>query len=91
MVHGSDAQRATGGAHLLTTHAVLPLLVSERSHASFLCSDPLRLLQRLTNRPRGDLSVLVVPSPRRSITSPPSSLGTYEKTLRQVVLIVLVV
>lgn len=52
-------------AHLLPTHAVLPLLVSERSAASFLCTDALRLLQRLTNSPCGDLGVLVVPAMRR--------------------------
>ena len=84
-------QRTKGRlAHLLTTHAVLPLLVSERSDTTFLYCDPVRLLQRLTHRPCGDLSVLVVPG-IASMTLRPRVDTTYVKMPRQVVLIVLVV
>ena len=84
-------QRAKGRlAHLLTTHAVLPFLVSERSDTTFLYCDPVRLLQRLTHRPCGDLSVLVVPG-IASMTLRPRVDTTYVKMPRQVVLIVLVV
>lgn len=48
--------------HLLTTHAIIPLLVPECSDPSSLCTDPFRLLQRLTNSPCSNLSVLVVPA-----------------------------
>ena len=84
-------QRAKGRlAHLLTTHAIPPLLVSERSDATFLYCYLVRLLQRLTHRPCDDLGVLVVPV-LLSIPLHPRVDMTYVKMPRQVVLIVLVV
>ena len=77
-------------AHLLTTHAIFPFLVSEYSGAPFRYCYLVRLLQQLTHHLCDDLGVLVVPV-LLSIPLHPRVDTSYVKMPRQVVLIMLVV